>query len=359
MPDIYYTRARVRKAYIISAIAVIVVLVVLSLTLLALVPKEASTVVPLDDPTLPSRGFFMGVLPTPHEGQSFEEAYEQASDDVEFAPVWGKPSPFYDMADDLGGSWGDTFVGDYIRGTGMFPLIHFSFFSTGMSLAKPTGMDGATLSDPAWREAYTQAVVDTVREVRPLYLSIGNEVNRWYEEYGAEADDPNGFQHFVSLYEETYDAVKEVSNETMVFCVFSREIVSEYREADLDVLDMFDQAKMDLLAFTSYPFAVQGVNLPADLEDDYYSRALSHMPGKMVGFSELGWPSIEAFGGEQGQADFLSDMVGRLTVDAGMDLHMLAWAWLHDIDADDETGLLECDGTAKLAYQVWIDISES
>jgi hypothetical protein len=42
----------------------------------------------------------------------------------------------------------------------------------------------------------------------------------------------------------------------------------------------------------------------------------------------------------------------------GVDLHMLAWAWLHDLDAEDESGLIELDGTPKLAYDTWMDISD-
>lgn len=346
-----------RKA--VAAVLVVVVLVVsiIALTMLKDPTESEGPIVPLDSPELPERGYFMGVLPIPHTDQSFADAYLQVAEHAEFVPMWGKPSPFYAMAGDLSGSWGKTFVTDYTRGNGMFPLVHFSFFGGGITLTKPPGMDDATLSDPEWREAYKESVLDTVMAVKPLYLSVGNEVNRWYEKYGADAADPNGFQHFISLYEEIFDAVKEVSNQTVVFCVFAREIVSENREADLSVLGMFDEDRMDLLAFTSYVHAVQGINSPNDVPDDYYSRALTHMPGKKMAFTELGWPSIEFFGGQAGQAEYLSDVAGRLTIEQGVELHMLAWAWLHDLDENDETGLIEHDGTEKLAYEVWKDLS--
>jgi hypothetical protein len=77
-------------------------------------------------------------------------------------------------------------------------------------------------------------------------------VNRWYEKYGVGENNPNGFQHYVNLYEEIYDAIKKLSPETKVFCTFAREIISENREADLSVLPMFKPEKMDLLVFTSY-----------------------------------------------------------------------------------------------------------
>ena len=202
-------------------------------------------------------------------------------------------------------------------------------------------------------------MLDVARASKPLYLSVGNEVNRWYEKYGANSSSPNGFQHFVTLYEEIYDAVKELSPETKVFFTFAREIVAENREADLEVLSMFDPEKVDLIVFTSYPHAVQGINSPQDIPDDYYMKALDFVPNKPLGFSELGWPSLEAFGGEQGQADFISHASGRLTADQGVDLRLFGWAWLHDVEENDHVGLIKRDGTEKMAYCVWSDLSSS
>ena len=241
----------------------------------------------------------------------------------------------------------------------MFPLVHISFIGPNVTLVAPPDLEDATLSDSAWREAYKQAVFDVVRACKPLYLSVGNEVNKWYEKYGADANDPNGFQHFVNLYEEIYDCVKKLTPQTKVFCTFAREIVSENREADLNVLSMFDPEKMDLLVFTSYPYAVQGINKPSDIPDNYYSDALNYLPDKPVGFSELGWSSMEVFGGEQAQADFITQAAGRLTREQGINLHLFGWAWLHDLDENDPIDLIKRDGAEKLAYEVWKNLSRS
>lgn len=316
-------------------------------------------ITPADSPVLPSRGFYMGVLPVPGNGQSFEEAYGQAAQYSDFSPVWGRPTPFYNLADDLSGSWGQLFIEGYIRGNGMFPLVHISFIGPDVTLVTPSGLEGATLSDTAWRQAYREAVLDVVRACKPLYLSIGNEVNRWYEKYGSDANDPNGFQNFVSLYEEVYEAVKELSPQSIVFCTFAREVISENREADLSFLSMFDPDRLDLIVLTSYPYAVQGINRPSDIPDGYYSEVLAFMPDKSLGFSELGWPSIEAFGGEEAQAEFITEVVGRLTRSQGITLQLFGWAWLHDLDENDHTGLIERDGTEKMAYEVWKNLYES
>ena len=144
----------------------------------------------------------MGALPTPAEGQSFEDAYRQISTFVDFVPVWGRPTPFYDASSELSGGWGKTFIEQYTRGNGMFPLIHMSFMANDMALASPPNISEASLENPEWREVYKRAALDIIRKIKPLYLSLGNEVNRWYEKYGSHNGDPNDFQNYVSLYEE-------------------------------------------------------------------------------------------------------------------------------------------------------------
>jgi hypothetical protein len=311
--------------------------------------------IPADGESEPGRGYYLGVLPMPAVGQSIEDAFAEASMSSELVPVWGRPTPFYELAADLEGEWGETFLEGLIRGNGMIPLVHVSFMGEGMSLATPRGLEGATLSDESWRHKYISSILDTVEAVRPRYISLGNEVNRWYEERGY--DGPDGFNHFVSLYEEAYDAVKAISPETTVFCTFAREIVDENREADLDVLSYFDPDKLDILVFTSYPYSLQGVNRPEDLPDDYYSRAYEYVPEKPLAFSEVAWTSHEAFGGEQSQADFLVQLTGRLTLDSGVPLSFVSWNWLTDLSIDDHTGLIDWNGEPKEAYDIWLGLS--
>ena len=317
-------------------------------------PAKSETITPDDSPQVPQRGFFMGVLPTLANNQSYDDAYNQAAQYSEFVQVWGRPTPFYELANDLSGDWGKIFVKQLIRDKGMFPIINLSFIGPGLTLITPPGIENATLSTPAWREAYKQAALDVVRAVHPLYLSLGNEVNRWYEEYGN--DGPNGFINYVSLYEETYDAVKSLSPETKVFCIFAREIVSKNREANLNVLNLFNPDKLDILVFTSYPYALGKTN-PSMIPDDYYSKAANYMPGKPFGFTEIAWPSLSALGGEQAQADFIINATGRLTLDRGINLHLFGWPWLHDLNENDTVGLIKFDGTEKLGYTAWKNTS--
>ena len=314
------------------------------------------TVVPLDSPLLPARGFYMGVMPTPGDGQSFAASYKEASKVADFVPVWGSHALFYDLAKELSGSWGRTYVTQYIRQNGMFPIVNLSFFGYDMKLITPPGLSGASLEDPKWRQAYKQAAMDVVRAVKPLYLSLGNEVNLWYEYYGAFTDEPTDFKNFATLYSEIYQAVKQLSPATQVFCTFAREVVIENTEADLDVLDMFKPEEMDILVFTSFPYSVQGINKPSDVPDDYYSRASDYMPGKPFGLTELGWAASDEFGGESDQADFLMRVSTKLTIDQGIDLKLLGWAWLHSIDEADAVGLIKRNGDNRLVHVAWLNL---
>jgi hypothetical protein len=307
------------------------------------------TVDPIDQITEPENGYLTGVLPNPAEGQSFEDAYAEASTYTDLVPVWGRPSAFFEMPEELRGDWGQFFVEQLTRDKGMIPIIHFSFIGEGMSLKSPSGIVNPSLSNPEWRLAYKRAVVEAVESIKPKYLSVGNEVNRWLEAYGLEG--PNGFKNWVSLYEEIFNEVKELSPETNVFCTFSREMVSENREGDMSFLDLFDPDKLDILAFTSYPHSVQGVNSPTDIPQDYYAGVASMVPGKPIAFTEIAWPSHPAFGGEVGQAEFIRMIPGLLD---GLDVEFVMWPWLHDLGEGDYTGMITANGVEKSGLSEWV-----
>jgi len=322
-----------------------------------------ATITPDDDPTLPPRGFYMGVIPWPATGQDLVESHAQAALYAEFSMAHGDgTTPFYDLPS----LYEDTYlavIDDLMRANGMFPVISVNFFGkvneSGV-LITPPDLPDATLDDPAWRERYESSVLAVVAMAKPRYISIGNEVNFWYDDFGESPESPNGFHHYVTLYEELYDAIKELSPETKVFCVFERERVRDHEEADLSVLELFDPDKLDVLAFTSYPFALAGVSRPEHLPDDYYSRVFDYISERPLSFTELAWPSLVEFGGEASQADFATDMAGRLTRDQGVELELFSWWFLHDATTVDplDTGLLAADGTPRLAYAAWQTLSE-
>lgn len=314
----------------------------------------------LDQVSMPARGYHLGVLPMPGDDGTIEAAYELAAALGDWTPEWGRPTEFWDFAADIAGNWGSTYLGGHCRGNGMFPIVQLSFMAGEGILSAPAGMANPTLSDPIWRELFKSSAVAVARAARPRYLSLGNEVNRWYESQGDADGDPNAFRYWVSLYEETYDAVKVASPDTQVFCVFAREVVSSNEEAELfSALELFDPAKLDAVMLTTYPYAVAGINSVAGMGDDYYSKEIpAGLFGKPFGFTEAGWTSLAFFGGEQGQVDFLKALAGRLTLDRGLDLDFLGWPWLHDLDGSDTIGLIAFDGTERLGFWKWKALSQ-
>ncbi len=345
---------------------IIIVLIIIFVSALLVACSDNSVngnndkeIIPKDTVSIPARGFYMGLLPTPADEQSFEDVYHKVATDIEFAPVWGKPTPFYELATVLKNNWGNIFVENYIRKNGMFPLIHFSFLGPNLSLVSPPGLNNPTLQNPEWRKTYKNAVINVIKVAKPLYISIGNEVNRWYEKYGDNENSPNAFRYYISLYIEIYDTVKQISPKTNVFCTFAREIVAEHREADLSVISMFPPDKMDYLIFTSYPYAIKGINKPSDIPQNYYTKAANKMPNKPFGFSELGWSSLNFFGGEEGQKQFLELAAKKLTRNQGINLKLFAWAWLHDLNNNAHIGLKTRTGKAKKAYNYWRLLSQN
>ncbi|MBN1682146.1 PD40 domain-containing protein [Candidatus Bathyarchaeota archaeon] len=307
---------------------------------------------PIDVQKTSERGYLMGFLPIPSNDGNIEDAYNLAKSFADFVPIWGRPTPYYKLAQDLSGQWGELFLNDLVRDNGLIPIIDISFMGPNLTLAAPEDMIWVIVNSPFWRNSLRESVLEVVRSTRPLYLMVGNEVNRWYEKYGYEGD--NGFKHFVSIYEEIYDAVKELSPQTKIFCSFARELVSEQREADMSVLNLFNPEKLDLVAFTSYPYSVISVNSPRMLPDDYYTRALNYLPGKSLALIEVGWSSNQYFGGEEAQSQYLLDLVNRLS--AGSDLELLGWCWLSDLSETDSVGMFTYSGEEKLVWSDWKEL---
>lgn len=323
---------------------------------------------PVDSPSLPERGYYLGLSSILPQDSQVADAYQQAAKTADFVNLWvgSERVGYWNLGEHLAGSWGKTFLAEHTRGNGMFPIVNLSFIdkdsATGEIILKsPKGEEYAGLADPAFRSAYKQGALEAVKVAQPRYLSLGNEVNRWYEEYGAEPGDINGFQHFVTLYEEIYWSVKELSPKTRVFCIFAREMVAENRQADLSVLSRFDPQTLDLLVYTSYPFAVGGIDEVKDIPDDYYVRSWEFLslPEKTLGFTEVAWSSHQSFGGEEAQAEFLRQLTGRLTGSPDTDLELLGWWSLYDLQSSPHRlGLLSVDGREKEVYRVWKNLAK-
>lgn len=219
----------------------------------------------------------------------------------------------------------------------------------------------------SWTDAdqvarFRQVAVRIAERYQPLFLSLGIEINRYYDH------DPDGFAAFVVAYSEIYDAIKAVSPDTLVFTVFQLETLrgagyltgtSQGRQAHWELLDMF-QPRLDLAVFTTYPYF--DYTSPADIPDDYYTEIAEHTD-RPIAFSESGWlsaplstaPDSEFGGSEAEQADFVQRFF-ELTAD--LDLAFAMWSFPNDIGpainpAFETVSLRHNDGRPKPALAVW------
>ncbi len=244
------------------------------------------------------------------------------------------------------------------------PVIALGFFND-----MPDGSLQASiqLSDPAQRLLFRQTALAIVEQYQPPYLGLGGEVNRYYEAA------PSDFENYLTLYAETYDAVKAVAPQTKVFAIFQLEMLkgngfllgnSETRQPQWELLSRFGD-RLDLAAFTTYPFL--DFQSPADIPDDYYAEIAAHT-GKPVAFTEIGWPSApltpfpdSPYGGSEDEQVAFVRRFFDLT--SGLDLSLALWSFPHDLGegghpAFDSVSLRTNNGDAKPALAVWQELSQ-
>ncbi|MBI4731061.1 MAG: hypothetical protein HY781_02840 [Chloroflexi bacterium] len=243
------------------------------------------------------------------------------------------------------------------------PVVVLGFFND-----MPDGSLQASiqLSDPAERLLFQQTALAIVEKYQPPYLGLGGEVNRYHEAA------PSDFDNYLTLYAETYDAVKSVSPQTKVFAVFQLEMLkgngyllgnSEKRQPQWGLLSRFGD-RLDLAAFTTYPFL--DFQSPDNVPADYYAEIAAHT-GKPVAFTEIGWPSApltpfpdSPYGGsEDEQAEFIRRF---FDLTSGLDLALALWSFPHDLGegghpAFDSVSLRNNNGDPKPALVVWQDLS--
>jgi len=232
----------------------------------------------------------------------------------------------------------------------MVPLIEVSPQSNG-ELIRPLNNTN--------REKYLKSIGDFAETHHPPYLAIGIEVNSLYIK--SETD----FRNFAALYNEAYDAVKEVSPDTKVFTVFQYELLKGHTlwstkpanesKSQWHLLELF---KSDAVAFTTYPCLV--FTDPSEIPDDYYVEIREHTLKPII-FSEIGWHSEESPVGwessEAEQAAFIT-RYRELTMNLGVEIAV--WSFVYDqntIEPFRSMGLRRDDDTGRPAWDSWVKIS--
>jgi hypothetical protein len=217
--------------------------------------------------------------------------------------------------------------------------------------ALPGDLRGSGFADEAIHQAFLAYVRYVAQNYEPAYLALGVEVNSY------QHDHPEDFERFVVLYHEAYEAVKQISPDTLVFPTFQYEELQGLlpagspRPPQWYLLNRFTD-RMDLLGVTSFPaLAFDDLTL---VPDSYYAqlRAFSDAP---IALTSFGYPSE---GGEADQARYLES---TMEVAQQLAMPLLVWFLGQDLTfgvevADsflDTTGLRHQEGSEKEAWQAW------
>ncbi|MCD1293440.1 hypothetical protein CUJ83_00310 [Methanocella sp. CWC-04] len=306
---------------------------------------------------LSERDFYLGVVPTPKNvpATTFEDmndAYRETGELAEVSMVWVDPSGIgeYDRLK-------NNKVITAMRVYGLKPVVTLSFAAIEPMPGKglqyvvdaPEGVK-ADLSDPVFRSMWVNEARNIARDFKPEYFSLGNEVNDYFYLH------PEDLDSYLSLYDEAYSAIKEVSPNTKVFVVFSYNHMIDNDQYWM--LTRFSD-RSDIVGLTTYPW--QHFDDPGNIPEDYYSRLIKYTD-RPLAFTEIGWVSSQnKESSEEEQARFLIKFL-ELTKDN--ELEMVNWLFLHEMPAEGlaaiasqpETmtiSLKNADGSKKKIYDVW------
>ena len=173
----------------------------------------------------------------------------------------------------------------------------------------PPQLEGGNFGTPGVRTAFKNYAIRLAREFHPNYLGLASEINTYADAH------PNDFQNFVSLYRETYAAIKAESPDTQVFVTFQWDDLNnvipfdptggERYQTKWEQIEVFEPY-LDLWAISSYPFVA--FDSAADIPPDYYTPLLARTD-KPLAVAEGGVNSraIGQFHGTpQDQVDYLN-----------------------------------------------------
>lgn len=224
------------------------------------------------------------------------------------------------------------------------------------------------------RRAYLNFVRWVVGEFEPRYLGLASEINTYMDAYPEDA--PN----FISLYNEAFSLVKELSPGTRVFVTFQwedlRNLFPEAAEGrtpgdiNWDQIEAFEP-RLDLWAVSSYPYIIFGADNP--IPSDYYTPLLKRTVKPLAvtegGFSTGSFGPLDLdYEDQTGYLRAVHDQIGeRLAfwvylLFYDLDMRALAEQWNNlGLNRDDfntlslfaDIGLKHTPDAPKPALEVW------
>ena len=281
------------------------------------------------------RGFLMGMVVNPKNYPNFtiqdlEEAYYIASSSCELVNLW-LSVPWWEEEEKLSSPSTKALLNLAYKNK-LTPIFHTNFWSLqyveGYGIAPlldipPDMPPNTTMQNEEFRRRWLEHVVNICREWQPAFYSLGNEVDLFYNYEPNQAD----FDNYVSLVAESFDEIKKVSPHTKVMVVFKMENLMDKNTWFL--IDKFHESKIDLIAFTSYPYLNESYNDPSRLSSDYYAVIMERVGNVSIAFTEIGWSSSSLINSdEEKQAEFLLKFMEAIEE---LPVKIVCWLFLHDM----------------------------
>ncbi|MPZ98764.1 MAG: hypothetical protein GEU80_05375 [Dehalococcoidia bacterium] len=215
------------------------------------------------------------------------------------------------------------------------------------------------LADPEVRQAFLNEAVFIARNQQPAFFALGSEVNTVFER------DPSAYANFVTLYTETYRAVKAASPDTKVFVTFQYEEllgVIPWQPPHAPRWELIEGygTQLDLFAITSYPSFAYSV--ARKVPPRYYEQIQEHtdLP---IAFASVGYASEPGREGlNSSTAPEQRRFLQRLLEDVErLGSPLLVWFAARDLRFASEPpydllasiGLRDGDGAPKEAWPAW------
>lgn len=307
--------------------------------------------------------------------QGFPASYAGTAAFLDEVAVWGRSAVLWNGAwrdDATGGSdagqppGGARLVAQEGGNRGVLPIPVFGWRSGALNhLAMPADPTN-DWTNTAAREAFRAMLVDYATTYQPAYVFLGNENDFYFE------TNPADYAHWITAYNEFYDAIKAVSPETRVGPVFSfehlsgRGVLAGQTTPLWGALEAHDLSRVDVIGLTLYPFLAYAD--PAAVPADYLAPLLSRIGDRPVVITETGWPAEDPTGlhppWQVSPAAQLAYIPRLATLIAGHSFPVVNWLFLYamadpgpDATAYGTFGsvsLRDAAGNQRPAYDAWV-----
>jgi len=198
----------------------------------------------------------------------------------------------------------------------------------------------ASFANPDVRAAFKHFTLWIIQEFKPTYLGLGSEINTYLDAHPGDAG------HYLSLYNEVHEEVKETAPDTKIFVTFQWDDLnnmfpsaSEGRPANHTNWEQIHsfEPRLDLWVISSYPYFIY--ENAEDIPDDYYARLLQ-ATDKPVAVAEGGFTSSRNPDDQIAYLEAIHNQLGE---------RMSFWVYLilSDLNMDNLTGIMRDQGVAE------------